>query len=99
MAKVKKPSKSRKGYWITGCGEDVTPAVEERWAAEIEAGFRLVLWKRVRVGRPAEGERLWERIGFRLSPEVYDAAAAKAAKELRSIRNLAHEAMKRYVES
>jgi predicted HicB family RNase H-like nuclease len=37
-------------------------------------------------------------IGVRVSPDLYDAARAKAVREGRSLANLGREALQRYVE-
>jgi hypothetical protein len=99
MAPLKNAARSKKGHWITDEGEDVTPEVEERWATEIDAGFGIALWKRVRVGRPREDERLWGWLSFRISPEARMAAETKARRERRTLASLAAEAVRRYVES
>jgi predicted HicB family RNase H-like nuclease len=100
-AKAAKGSeKTAEGYWILEGGTVLTPELEERWSKEFEEGLDLSNAKRVRVGRPPlDGSRVSERITFRIPPDLYDAAQAKADKELRSISNLAREALKRYVES
>jgi predicted HicB family RNase H-like nuclease len=109
MASVKKarklkagkdPEKTEEGYWILKGGTVLTPELEERWTKEFEEGLDPSTFRAVRVGRPPlDGERVSERITFRIPPDLYDAAMAKADKELRSISNLAREALKRYVES
>lgn len=109
MASVKKakkpkagkdPEKTEDGYWILKGGVVLTPELEEQWSKEFEEGLDLTNARRIRVGRPPlDGERVSERITFRIPPALYDAAKAKADKELRSISNLAREALKRYVES
>lgn len=92
--------KTEDGYWILEGGTVLTPELEERLSEEFESddfvdNFR---GRTVRVGRPPlDGVRVSERITFRIPPDLYDAAKAKADKELRSISNLAREALKRYV--
>jgi len=95
----KNPSRTAEGYPILRGGTVLTPELEKRWTEEFEAGLDFSKAKRVRVGRPPlDGVRASERITFRIPPDLYDAAMAKADKELRSISNLAREALKRYVE-
>jgi hypothetical protein len=97
---AKEPSKTKEGYWILKGGTVLTPGLEEKWMKEFEEGLDPSTFRAVRVGRPSlDGERVSERITFRIPPDLYDAAQAKADKELRSISNLAREALKRYVES
>lgn len=94
------PGKTAEGYWILEGGTVLTPELEERWTKEFEEGLDLSNARAVRVGRPPlDGERVSERVTFRIPPDLYDAAKAKADKERRSISNLAREALKRYVES
>ena len=101
VAVAEDPSKTKEGYWILKGGTVLTPELEERWSKELEEdGLDLTNARRIRVGRPPlDGERVSERITFRIPPDLYDAAMAKADKELRSISNIAREALKRYVES
>lgn len=108
MASVKKsskpktekdPDKTDEGYFILRGGTVLTPELEEQWTKEFEEGLDPSTFRAIRVGRPPlDGERVSERITFRIPPDLYDAAMAKADKELRSISNLAREALKRYVE-
>jgi predicted HicB family RNase H-like nuclease len=94
------PSKTKEGYLILKGGTVLTPELEEKWTKEFEEGLDPSTFRAIRVGRPPlDGERVSERITFRIPPDLYDAAKAKADKELRSISNLAREALKRYVES
>ena len=99
MAGMKKPKKTKDGYWITKSGTVITPEVEEKWTEECEAGFDISRWKRRPVGRPPlDGKWPSERISIRVPRELYDAAEKKAEKERRSISNLTREALQRYVE-
>ena len=106
VKKSKKPdatkgsSRTAEGYPILKGGTVLTPELEERWTKEFEEGLDPSTFRAVRVGRPPlDGERASERVTFRIPPDLYDAAKAKADRELRSISNLAREALKRYVES
>ncbi len=99
MAKVRKPPKTKDGYWITESGTVVTPEVEERWSKECEEGFDLSTWRRRPVGRPPlDGNMAAERITVRVPRRLYEAAENKAEKEKRSLSNLTREALQRYVE-
>ncbi len=96
----KNPNRTAEGYRILKGGIVLTPELEEQWTKEFEEGLDPSTFRAIRVGRPPlDGERVSERITFRIPPDLYDAAKAKADKELRSISNLAREALKRYVES
>ncbi|HKZ12417.1 MAG TPA: ribbon-helix-helix domain-containing protein [Solirubrobacterales bacterium] len=96
---MKRPRKTKDGYWITKSGTVVTPEVEEKWTKENEAGFDTTHWKRRPVGRPPlDGRMASERISIRVPRELYEAAEKKAEMERRSISNLTREALQRYVE-
>jgi predicted HicB family RNase H-like nuclease len=97
---AKVPSKTKDGHWILKGGTVLTPELEERWTKEFEEGLDPSTFRAIRLGRPPlDGERVSERVTFRIPPDLYDAAKAKADRELRSISHLAREALKRYVES
>jgi hypothetical protein len=94
MAKVKKRTPRTKA------GLEVTPEVADELAAEAERGYDLAKAKRQRVGRPSlGGGGVSPRMSFRATPELYQAAQARAEREGRSVSDLAREALARYVQS
>jgi len=66
-------------------------------AAEAEAGYELAQARPQRVGRPSLEAGVSPRVSFRTSRTLYDAARERAAKEGRSVSELAREAVERYV--
>jgi hypothetical protein len=91
--------KLKDGEWRTKGGTVVTPEVEARWSEACEEDFHLAEFTRIQVGpSPVESPRVSEVIGVRVSPDLYDAARAKAVREGRSLANLGREALQRYVE-
>jgi len=94
MAKV-----TKRRPW-TKAGLEVTPEVADELAAEAERGYDLTKAKRQRVGRPSlGGGGVSPRMSFRATPELYQAAQARAEREGRSVSDLAREALARYVRS
>jgi hypothetical protein len=107
MGKVKKPGKNRKKgkkdevLGVTRSGTVITEELAEQWADEIEKNppdpSELV---RRYVGRPSLGPKgLSPRVSFRVPPDLYEAAWARADKEGRSLSELAREAFNRYMDT
>lgn len=80
-------------------GDELDDKTIEALAAEAEVGYDLALAEPRRTGRPSLGEGVSPRVSFRASPTLYRAAQERAAREGRSVSDLAREAVKRYVAS
>lgn len=103
MGKVKK-QKTEKGEEIlavTRSGTVITEKVAEEMAEDFEKNPPdLSTWKRRYVGRPSLGSKGHSpRVSFRVPPDLYEAAWARADKEGRSLSDLAREAFNRYMDS
>jgi hypothetical protein len=103
MGKVKKPGKKteQEKVWITRSGAVLTEEIAEQMAEEIERNppdpSKL---ERRYVGRPSLGPKgLSPRVSFRVPPDLYKAAWARADKEGRSLSDLAREAFNQYMDS
>lgn len=104
MGKVKKPAKNSKKdevLGVTRSGTVITEELAEQWAEEIERdGLDPSKLKRRYVGRPSLGAAGHSpRVSFRVPPDLYKAAWARADKEGRSLSELAREAFNRYMDS
>ena len=103
MGKVKKPGKKaeEEQIWVTRSGMVLTEEIAEQMAEEIERNppdpSKL---ERRYVGRPSLGASGQSpRVSFRVPPDLYKAAWARADKEGRSLSELAREAFTRYMDS
>lgn len=103
MGKVKKSGKKaeEEQVWVTRSGTVITEEIAEQMAEEIERNppdpSKL---ERRYVGRPSLGAAGQSpRVSFRVPPDLYKAAWARADKEGRSLSDLAREAFNRYMES
>jgi hypothetical protein len=104
MGKVKKPRKTDDDQEILGVtrsGMVITEEVAAQMAEEIERNppdpSKL---ERRYVGRPSLGAAGHSpRVSFRVPPDLYKAAWARADKEGRSLSDLAREAFTRYMDS
>lgn len=87
--------------WVTNSGTVITEEVAERMAEEFERdGLDLSRVERRYVGRPSLGPGGHSpRVSFRVPPDLYKAAWARADKEGRSLSELAREAFNRYMDS
>ena len=103
MGKVKKPGKKSEDElrWVTDSGRVITEEVAEEMAEEIEKNPPdPATLKRRYVGRPSLGPNgLSPRVSFRVPPDLYKAAWARADKEGKSLSELAREAFNRYIDS
>lgn len=104
MGKVKKPSRKDEDdrvLGVTPSGTVITEKVAEEMAEEFERdGLDLAKVERRYVGRPSLGPNgLSPRVSFRVPPDLYKAAWARADKEGRSLSELAREAFNRYMDS
>ena len=87
-------------YPKTKSGREITPEVAEALAEEAERGYDLSKAKRRFVGRPSlSGNGASPRMSFRITPDLYRAMEKRAAREGRSVSDLAREAVTRYVQS
>lgn len=104
MGKVKKQGKKAEDDEILGVtrsGMVITEKVAEEMAEEFEKNPPdLSQWQRRYVGRPSLGPSGHSpRVSFRVPPDLYKAAWARADKEGRSLSDLAREAFNRYMDS
>jgi hypothetical protein len=104
VGKVKKQGKKAEDDEILGVtrsGMVITEKVAEEMAEEFEKNPPdLSQWKRRYVGRPSLGPAGHSpRVSFRVPPDLYKAAWARADKEGRSLSDLAREAFNRYMDS
>jgi len=101
MGKVKKEKKDTEEeiLAVTRSGTVITEKVAEEMAEDFEKNPPdLSTWKRRYVGRPSLGPKgLSPRVSFRVPPDLYKAAWARADKEGRSLSELAREAFNRYM--
>lgn len=104
MGKVKKSdekSQEDEVLGVTRSGTVITEELAEQWAEEIERSppdpSKL---ERRYVGRPSLGAAGHSpRVSFRVPPDLYKAAWARADKEKRSLSDLAREAFNRYMDT
>lgn len=105
MAKVKKSAKKadekEEKQWVTRSGTVITEEIAEEMAEEIERdGLDISKLERRYVGRPSLGPAGHSpRVSFRVPPDLYKAAWARADKEGRSLSDLAREAFAQYMKS
>lgn len=102
MAKVKKTKAAdNEVLGVTRSGTVITEELAEKWAEEAERNppDPSELERRY-VGRPSLGPAGHSpRVSFRVPPDLYKAAWARADKEGRSLSDLAREAFNRYMDS
>jgi CRISPR-associated endonuclease/helicase Cas3 len=82
---------------VTKGGDVLTDQLVEALAAEAQTGYDLAQARRRRVGRPSLGSGVSPRVSFRTTRTLYEAARERAAREGRSLSELAREAMERFV--
>ena len=102
MGKVNKQKrKAEEEVWVTRSGTVITEELAEQWADEIEKNPpEPSELERRYVGRPSLGPTGHSpRVSFRVPPDLYKAAWARADKEGRSLSDLAREAFNRYMDS
>jgi len=104
MGKVKIPGENSDEEQILGVtrsGMVITEEIAEQMAEEIERNPPDPSSLRRRyVGRPSLGPGGHSpRVSFRVPPDLYEAAWARADKEGRSLSDLAREAFNRYMDS
>ena len=87
--------------WVTNSGTVITEEIAEEMAEDFEKNPPdLSTWERRYVGRPSLGPKGHSsRVSFRVPPDLYEAAWARADKEGRSLSDLAREAFNRYMDS
>lgn len=101
MGKVKKAGMKKEQEWVTSSGMVLTEEIAEQWAEEVEQEppDPSDLERRY-VGRPSLGPSgPSPRVSFRVPPDLYKAAWARADKEKRSLSDLAREAFGRYMDT
>ena len=101
MKRKTKKTTGEEHQWVTRSGAVITEEIAERMAEEIERNppDPSELERRY-VGRPSLGPAGHSpRVSFRVPPDVYKAAWARADKEGRSLSDLAREAFNRYMGS
>ena len=103
MGKVKKEKKNKEDeiLAVTRSGMVITEKVAAEMAEDFEKNPPdLSTWERRYVGRPSLGPNgPSPRVSFRVPPDLYKAAWARADKEGRSLSDLAREAFNRYMDS
>jgi len=102
MGKVKKEKKeSEEILAVTRSGMVITEEIAEQMAEDFEKNPPdLSKWERRYVGRPSLGPKGHSpRVSFRVPPDLYEAAWARADKEKRSLSDLAREAFNRYMDT
>lgn len=87
--------------WVTNSGTVITEEIAAQMAEEFERdGLDLSKVERRYVGRPSLGAAGHSpRVSFRVPPDLYKAAWARADKEGRSLSDLAREAFNHYMDS
>ena len=87
--------------WVTNSGMVITEEIAEEMAEDFEKNPPdLSKWKRRYVGRPSLGPGGHSpRVSFRVPPDLYKAAWARADKQKRSLSDLAREAFNRYMDA
>ncbi len=98
--KIRKKTEEQEQF-VTRSGMVLTEEIAEQMAEEIERNppdpSQL---ERRYVGRPSLGPAGHSpRVSFRVPPDLYKAAWARADKEGRSLSDLAREAFNRYMDS
>lgn len=79
-------------------GEVLTEEDIERIADEVESEAPVVFAAMRPVGRPSlDGNGTSPRLNFRVSRELYDAAAERAIEEERTVSAVAREALEKYL--
>lgn len=103
MGKVKKQKleKDQEILAVTRSGTVITEEIAAQMAEDFEKNPPdLSKWKRRYVGRPSLGPKGHSpRVSFRVPPDLYKAAWARADKEKRSLSDLAREAFNRYMDT
>lgn len=91
---------NKKKYPKLRSGIELTPEVEEALADEAERGYDLSKFRREFVGRPPLGDGgTSPRIAFRFPQKEFNRVCERAAREGRTISDLAREALTRYLDS
>ena len=87
--------------WVTNSGTVINEEIAEQMAEEFERdGLDLSKVERRYVGRPSLGPAGHSpRVSFRVPPDLYKAAWARADKEGRSLSDIAREAFTRSMDS
>jgi predicted HicB family RNase H-like nuclease len=98
MATIKRSRrKTKTRTWRTTGGDVLTESTIEALAAEAEAGYDLSQARVEHVGRPSLGRGVSPRVSFRASSQLFKQLRARAAREGRSVSDLAREALEQYV--
>jgi hypothetical protein len=81
-------------------GQILTEEDAERIADEIESDKPIVFTAIRPVGRPSlDGNGTSPRLSFRIPRDLYDAAAARAVEEERTVSAIAREALEKFLVS
>lgn len=98
MATVKHSRREAKPRtWRTAGGDLLTQSTVDALATEAVAGYDLSKARMEHIGRPSLGSGVSPRISFRASSQLYALVRARAAREGRSVSDLAREALEQYV--
>lgn len=98
MDKVKDQPKEKRQKVFLKSGTEFTPELEEELAAEAERGYDLSKARRHYLDRPVlSPNKRSSRITLTILPAEFDALSKRAEEEGRTITDLAHEALRRYL--
>src|ERR1700730_861442 len=81
----------------TSQGEPITDEMLEALAAEAEAGHDPNTFRPRKGGRPSLDSGTSPRVGFRVSPSLYEAAQEQAREEQRTLSELARSLLIAYL--
>ncbi len=99
MAAVKHQRRSRESRtWRTAAGDVLTSADVAALAREAEAGYDLSKARVEYIGRRSLDAGVSPRVTFRAGARLYAQIRARAARERRSVSELAREAVEQYIQ-
>jgi predicted HicB family RNase H-like nuclease len=81
---------------VTKLGTPITEKIADELAEEAERGYDLSLGRR--RGRPSLHEGISPRVTFRITGELQEKARRRAAREGKTVSELARDALANYVE-
>lgn len=81
----------------TSQGEPITDEMLEALAAEAEVGYDPTTFRPRKGGRPSLESGTSPRVGFRVSPSLYEAAQEQAREEQRTLSELARSLLIAYL--
>jgi hypothetical protein len=87
----------KKTYGKTASGKPITDRVVEELAKKAEAGYDVGETLRRRPGRPALGSAPASVESVRLEPELRDALAKRAERDMETTSSVIRKALRRYL--